>query len=329
MSYSMLFSIIVPVYNIENYLDKCLDSILRQETTDYEIILVDDGSTDSSSSICDKRCQERADKISVIHKANSGQSDARNMGIMAANGDYLVFVDGDDYLESNALTLLEKATKENTDVILSSGYYKNHNNTEKKCCSFPVIESKRLDGVEALTLSSKIGANWNPWGKAFSRRFWLEVGLMFPSGRRWEDFAVIDQVIIQASSVSVVSPFYHYVVRKGSTINSIRESHVRDALAGVKDWIMFWQENQYPNELTCNLKNLQAKIYANTVMGYLPLVGDKDKNHGLWQECQSYSHVLEDYLGIEGNIIRGMVRIIGFRNTCRCLGLYKKVRYRK
>lgn len=100
----MKFSIIIPVYNVENYLEECIASILCQSCRDYECILVDDGSTDRSKEICDRFAEEYPDRLRVIHQANGGLSKARNTGISAASGEYLIFVDSDDkLLVDNAL----------------------------------------------------------------------------------------------------------------------------------------------------------------------------------------------------------------------------------
>ena len=97
-----LFSVIIPVYNIADYLPQCIDSVLAQDFQDYEIILVDDGSTDGSSEICDKYVLEY-EQIKVIHKENTGPSDARNIGIKNAIGDYIIFLDGDDFWQGNTI----------------------------------------------------------------------------------------------------------------------------------------------------------------------------------------------------------------------------------
>ena len=105
------FSIILPIYNVEKYLPKCVESILSQTFTDYEIILVDDGSTDNSPAICDKFAKEHSN-IKVIHKVNGGQSEARNLGADTANGEYIIFIDSDDFIIKN--DFLEKINKKST-----------------------------------------------------------------------------------------------------------------------------------------------------------------------------------------------------------------------
>ena len=103
----MKFSILVPVYNVEKYLEQCIDSLLDQTySEEYEIILVDDGSTDSSGSICDGYEERYPDKVKVIHKENGGLSDARNVGMAAATGEYIAFVDSDDWLHLEYISVL-------------------------------------------------------------------------------------------------------------------------------------------------------------------------------------------------------------------------------
>ena len=104
----MLFSLILPVYNVELYLKECIVSILKQTYTDYELILVDDGSTDGSGAICDEYA-EKEKQIKVIHKANGGSSDARNAGIETAQGEYIIYLDSDDYIISDRF--LEKLSE--------------------------------------------------------------------------------------------------------------------------------------------------------------------------------------------------------------------------
>ena len=117
MENQALISVIIPVYNVEEYLRECVDSVLNQTYKDSEIILVDDGSTDSSGEICDEYV-EKDERISVIHQKNGGLSDARNTGLANANGKYIYFLDSDDYIAPNALeTLYRVAEKESSEIV--------------------------------------------------------------------------------------------------------------------------------------------------------------------------------------------------------------------
>ena len=121
-NYSQLVSVVIPVYNVEKYLNECVDSVLKQTYTDYEIILVDDGSTDNSGLICDEYLNI-SDKIRVIHQQNGGLSAARNTGLKAAKGEYVYFLDSDDYIEDCTLEhLIALAEDEIADVVFFDGY---------------------------------------------------------------------------------------------------------------------------------------------------------------------------------------------------------------
>ena len=117
-----MISVIIPVYNVEKYLAQCVDSVLTQTCTDWEAILVDDGATDSSGRMCDEYVLQDP-RIRVIHKENGGLSAARNTGLRAARGEYVYFLDSDDYIEPNTLALLlETAEREQADVVFFDGY---------------------------------------------------------------------------------------------------------------------------------------------------------------------------------------------------------------
>ncbi len=132
----MKFSILVPVYNVEKYLEQCVESLLNQTYKgEYEIILVDDGSTDSSGDVCDKYAKNNPEKIKAVHKKNEGLVSARQAGIEVANGEYSLFVDSDDFVENNLLEIIDKITNNNSDtdiVIFSMNYYNGTTKTPKK-----------------------------------------------------------------------------------------------------------------------------------------------------------------------------------------------------
>lgn len=111
-----MISVVVPVYKVEKYLERCINSVLSQSYKDLEVILVDDGSPDKCGKICDEYAK-KDDRVKVIHKENGGQSSARNIGIQEAKGQYISFIDSDDYLEKNAYeTLIKVATTTNADI---------------------------------------------------------------------------------------------------------------------------------------------------------------------------------------------------------------------
>ena len=177
---SSLVSIIVPVYNVEEVLHYCIDSILTQTFKDFELILVDDGSIDKSGEVCDKYA-EKDERISVIHKENGGVSSARNTGIENAKGEYICFIDSDDYVEKEFLQKMISKTEEGYDFVLS-GYNwvldYNHKSSQtvvyKKDENYSVIDKNHLMELRALVLLSQ------PWNKIFKKSIIIENSIRMP-----------------------------------------------------------------------------------------------------------------------------------------------------
>lgn len=173
-----MITVVVPVYNVGNYLPKCMDSILAQTYTDYEVIIVDDGSTDGSGEVCEREAQ-RSDKIRVVHKPNGGLSSARNCGIDHAKGDYIIFPDPDDWVEPDYLEHL-LAIKEREGADLSICAFYRFNDKMEKDPEFPNRTAVVLDTAAALRRlvlpSDFAGYAWN---KLFSLKTIRENGLRF------------------------------------------------------------------------------------------------------------------------------------------------------
>lgn len=163
----MTFSVLIPVYNTEKYLEECLQSVLNQTYQDFEIVIVDDGSTDNSSMICDKYRDDYPDKITVIHKANQGLISARRVGIINAKGDYCIFVDSDDYIKEDLLCELSRVLNkdETIDLLIYSFNYVQDGKIVKQ---FHRIEqdgtvwdnSNRKEIIEKLLYSNDITPIW-------------------------------------------------------------------------------------------------------------------------------------------------------------------------
>ena len=187
---NILISVIIPVYNVAEYLDRCLESVVNQTHQNLEIILVDDGSTDGSGSLCD--AWENADhRIRVLHTANAGAAAARNAGLDVAGGTYITFVDADDYLEKNILeTMLEVLHKHNASCCMC-GYTPVDELGDTKPIVAVNCETK-LSGIQAIKeryLHHKLEYNIvNPWGKLFTASMWKD--LRFTRGLYYEDLDI-------------------------------------------------------------------------------------------------------------------------------------------
>lgn len=206
-------SVIVPVYNVEQYLPRCLDSLLGQSFSDLEVILVEDGSVDTSGIICDAYAA-RDSRIRVIHKDNGGLSQARNVGLAAATGKYVGFVDSDDYVETDMFqTLYENMLRFDAQISVCGVYdcYPNQTITTADTTS-----TFAVDGVEALEMA--LESRDFPlyvWNKLYERRIFE--GIRFPEGKVYEDAFVMIPLLDRAKRVAVtMEPKYHYMRRAGS-----------------------------------------------------------------------------------------------------------------
>lgn len=226
---SKLVSVIVPVYNVESYLKECVDSLIHQTYQNIEIILINDGSTDNSGQVCDQYC-EIDKRISVIHKENGGQSDARNVGLDVAVGDYIMFVDSDDFVADNYVELmLATMVSEQADIV---------------CCGFSFTDEY---GKVTVSVSNKAKAvisaeetlhlliqDNNPienyvWNKIYKRCYFDKE--KFPIGRLYEDVATTYKILIKCNTVALIpNELYYYRLRPGSTVHEANMKSIEDSV---------------------------------------------------------------------------------------------------
>lgn len=214
-------SIIVPVYNVEKYIGRCIESILCQTFTDFELILVDDGSPDNSVGICGKYMEKDA-RIFLIHKENGGLSSARNAGIDSAKGEYLLFVDGDDVIHPETLEILYSNLKENNVQISMGNFCRFHNDSELRFQSGDENAQSSNSGIRVLEklYDRNDGARYvSACGKLIKRSLFENV--RFPVGRLFEDEFTTYLLYYKAHKVSVTEKvlYYYFVNDEGITRN--------------------------------------------------------------------------------------------------------------
>jgi len=213
----MELSIIIPVYKVEPYLRKCLDSVVNQTCRDLEIILVDDGSPDNCGAICDEYAA-RDDRIKVIHQENKGLSAARNAGLKIAAGKYLGFVDSDDWIEAEMFEVLLRALQETGADISVCGRYEEYKDHKVAYCWPEIRTLDREEALEELLRNDKLQNL--VWDKLYRRE--LFEGIWFPEGKTFEDMAVMHWLILRAKRVVCVPGIlYHYLQRSDSIIGDI------------------------------------------------------------------------------------------------------------
>ena len=213
----MTFSIIVPIYNEEKYLDKCLESIASQSYKDYEVIMVCDDSTDNSNKIA-KKYEKKYDNFKIIFESHTGLAKAKNIGLEQASGDFIIFLDGDDYIEKDLLQKLIDEGINNYDLIRYQVREVKNNGIIKE---FPELPFESKNGVDAFNNIIKYHFIENSWTYAYKKSFWDKYGFKFIDGCIAEDYGLTPLIIAKANNVKSISYIgYNYIQRENSLMNN-------------------------------------------------------------------------------------------------------------
>lgn len=323
----MKVSIIVPVYNVERYLDECLTSVLALHT-DFEAILVDDGSTDGSGALCDAWAAKDS-RFRVVHQANGGLSAARNTGIQNSAGDYVLFLDSDDFLDPEATDRLLEGLNSGADVLLGlyRNYYAQDDRYEPESCHALLT----LDG---LTPMDRFLAAMPPDGRScymvavrfiVGRRFLLDHGLLFLSGIYHEDEEWTGRLLCAADSIFVSHAFFYQYrqARAGAITSAVKPKHVQDSFRILERHDAL-RQTQAPGSvkeryLLCRM----AQLYGNVMLNMYVL--DKDQRGEMYQNLPRWRSLCVPYLtGTIGRSIRMCSNVFGIRFTCFALKLARK-----
>ena len=313
-------SIIIPAYNVEKYISRCIDSVLKQTYSNLEIILVDDGSKDKSGHICDIY-KEKDSRIKVIHKENGGLSDARNYGIREAQGEYIVFIDSDDYVDSNYIEeLYNLVIKDNVDMAITS-----HKIIGKKVkfkyekSKFKELKEKILDRMlydEDIDVSA--------WGKIYNKKLFKNVE--FPKGRLYEDAATFYKLVDQCDYISVNNiPTYNYVIRSNSISQNSFSIKKMDLIKSTEEMTEFIK-NKYPNLINGCKRRLMFS-YLSTLT---QLTKSRKRNKAIEQQLFKYikenrKEVLQDKRIPKRDRFALIISIFGFNTFKFFWKTYEKI----
>lgn len=258
-----LISVIVPVYKVEKYLNRCVDSLLAQTYQNLEIILVDDGSPDRCPEICDRYAQEDK-RVRVIHKENGGLSDARNAGIDAATGEYLAFVDSDDYVDAGLYAALMRALLQSGDRLALCGFQKVTDEgglIKKTPMRFPARLSEDEFWYQLFFPYRDLGTV--AWNKLYHKSLFED--LRFPKGAIHEDEWLVHHYVSRAGQVSVVNEcLYFYVVRGGSITAQPLSPRSLSILEAFSQRLAYFAEKGKARAVTLGMRN-----YARYVVFFL------------------------------------------------------------
>jgi glycosyltransferase involved in cell wall biosynthesis len=255
MNKTSKISVIVPVYKVELYLRQCIDSIITQSYTNLEIILVDDGSPDNCGKICGEY-EKNHSRIKVIHKKNGGLSDARNAGIDICSGEYLTFVDSDDWIETDMIETLYNNLVNHDADISCCGYFLTYiNSKEITENTSEIIVLNKEQAIEQMLLDNIGKVSVMAWGKLYKKYIFNKI--RYPLGRIHEDEFVITDILSETNIVvSDTNPKYYYRQRKSSItgINSYNSKKMND-LIEASELKLKITEQKYTN--MCNIAKIQ------------------------------------------------------------------------
>ena len=275
-------SIIIPVYNVEKYLDKCIASVVSQTYQNLEIILVDDGSPDNCPAICDQ-WQERDSRIKVIHQKNGGLSVARNNGTDASHGTYIQYVDSDDTIEPNTVECLLQACLENDADVSCCGCYRDYSDHST---SHPLTNTIKIyEGENIIRSALRDDFMPNAWNKLWRREL-FDADCRFPPGMVFEDIATTWKAFRKCHRVVVIPEIlYHYVVRKDSICNA------KNMKRFVDRWIAFKERYDVMSGMGEVIRQICIDGCLDTI-GYtwrwLHILDKKDRDEETLQQMRAF-----------------------------------------
>lgn len=243
-----LISIIVPIFKVESYLDRIINIILRQTYENIEIILVDDGSPDNCGKICDEYAK-KDNRIKVIHKKNGGLSEARNYGIEASTGDYIMFIDSDDYIASNMCEILLKNALNNDADIVSCNFKEIYTNSIEKINEQSIKELveiySNLEVIYKYFFEYTVDINV-VWNKLYKREIFFEKGhVRFPVGKLHEDDYTVCKLYYYANKIVIINDvLYYYLRRDNSITGTFSERNIIDKIDAIIDQYNFVKDKE-------------------------------------------------------------------------------------
>lgn len=278
-------SIIIPVYNVELYLERCIKSVIQQSYKKLEIILVNDGSQDNSAQICD-RYAKMDERIVVLHKKNGGLSDARNCGLSNAKGEYITFLDSDDYLNTEYINYLVQLLEKNNAELSMCGYQKVYDTPKSKNKSVDKINTEEIiSGETALERFCYHKIKHEAWAKLYKKELFSDI--KFPVGKLYEDYGTIYKIFYKCKKIAIGNErLYYYYQRANSIMNtafSIRDMDRADLTDEFLNFIKYFAPS------------LEQASQSRALISYSILLRDCPLNVELKKERQYIVKKMKEY----------------------------------
>ncbi len=323
-----MISVIIPVYNVEKYLERCLKSVLNQSYKDFEILLIDDGSTDNSKIICDKYCERYSNKIRVFHKTNGGLSSARNFGLKNAKGKFISFIDSDDFIDKDYLKILYEILIDSNSDISCCDYLRTDKSVmeQKSISNYDDVELFIGDEILKVYLERELVS---AWGKLYKKA--LFEGLEFPVGKINEDIATIFKVCIKANKfVYIKKKMYVYYKNNMSITKSKFSNKNMDLLEAYLEVLEL--SKKYSDEIQILANFRLQKVYF-TLLASIAYYGMVTNSENLKLKNYLLKRFKENWrLLISSNLIKFDRKLaiifmrISFGGCCLVGNLLRKIR---
>lgn len=314
-------SVIIPAYNIEGYIEKCICSVINQSYKNIEIIVIDDGSTDGTGKICD-RIAETDTRVTIIHQKNQGLSMARNNGIKIATGDYISLIDGDDFVDVDFLLNMESMARSDVDIIIC-GYKTIDDNG--KILHIKQEKNATLSGEDATIrlLTRQEDFLVIAWNKLYKKNLFCKNNIWYPAGRIHEDNLTTYKLLGNARKVTIIDASdYSYVKRAGSiTDKSRNDLQIKEKINAAKDAVSYFAEDNDLCDaakfslLLAKIIELNEIIKSNNLESCSEIISDilsadYNKNKFCTTKCKLYIQMLRMFSGKPYIVFRKIVNKI-------------------
>lgn len=259
-----MVTLIIPVFNVEEYLEECLESIISQSFSDYEVILVDDGSTDKSRLIVSEY-EKKFNKVKVLFQENKGASEARNLALKHASGEYVLYIDSDDFIKSNMLELMvKKANETQADMVICNyTLYYGANNKNNKVVSYNILEENIYSSKDVIDMMLNFKLQGQLWNKLFKRKLLIENNFELEAGRYIEDIFPVFKIINRSEKIIFINEeLYYYRQRDTSTINKRNIKLAEDYYHAMDSIVQYIIENKL------QVNSNSFKVFKSSILSY-------------------------------------------------------------
>lgn len=264
-------SVVVPIYNVEEYLERCIESLVKQTLEDIEIILVNDGSRDKSGTIAQEFQKKYPDKIKYVEKENGGLSDARNYGMKYATGEYIAFLDSDDYIEKNAYKVMYKKAKEEDSDYVECDFIWEYPEKSKKD-----EQIKYANKNEMLAFVRVVA-----WNKLIRREVITNNNIEFPKGLRYEDVEFTYKLIPHINKFSYVNEFFIHYTQRQNSIANVQNEKTAEIFEVLDNVITYYKQNNFYDEYKEELEYNYARYLLCSSLKRICKIPDTQKRKEL------------------------------------------------